>query len=77
MHWVLGLFFPPGPRPLDYCLDLLRQPGQVRGIDRLDVGVRRGLLHAYGGPTVLDETNVIHLRWYPKTRQLAKRESSS
>ena len=34
MHWVLGLFFPPGPLPLDYCLDLLRQPGQVRGIDR-------------------------------------------
>ena len=54
MSRILGYVLPPGSRPFDYGQDLLRQPGQVRGIDWLDVRVRRGPLHPDGGPAVLD-----------------------
>ena len=48
MSRILGFVFPLGSRPFDHRQDLLGQPGQVRAVERLDVRVRRGLLHPDG-----------------------------
>ena len=51
---ILRFVLPLGPRPFDHRRDLLRQPGEVSVIERLDVRVGRGLLHPDGGPAALD-----------------------
>ncbi|MDE2718082.1 MAG: hypothetical protein OXI33_13875 [Chloroflexota bacterium] len=51
---MLRRLLPPGLRPLGHRRDLLRQCGQVMVVEDLDVRVRRGLLHADGGPVPLD-----------------------
>ena len=54
MSRVPGFVLPLGSCPFDDCRDLLWQPGEVLAVERLDVRVRRGLLHPDGGPASLD-----------------------